>query len=212
MSLIDLPFLSTLSPALEKSINLALSVDPGAQAKLKPLDQCVLEIHLRSIDRSIFLKADDGKIRIIGKGYGAHVTLSGTSLAFIKLASQSDVNNLFKSKDLSMTGDAVRAQQIQNFTKSIDIDWEALLAEVIGDVPAHVLSAGVKQGVHWSRHLSQNFVRDVEEFIKYEVRLLPGKAIAASQFESIDQLRLATDRLEAKVRQLLKRTEQKTPD
>ncbi len=211
MSLLDLPFLQHLSPALEKSLNVALSMDPAAQKKLKPLDQCVLEIHLRSFKRSLFVKADGGKIKLVGPEHGAQVTLSGTTLAFFKLASQRNINTLFKSRELSMIGDAVRAQQIQQVAASIDIDWEGLLAEVIGDVPAHMLSTTVKQSVSWSKQVSQSFLRDLEEFIKYEVRALPGKAIAASQFEGIDQLRLATDRLEARVRNLLKRVDQKAP-
>lgn len=208
MSFLDLPFFQHLSPTIEKSLNMALSVDPAAAQKLKPLDQCVLEIHFRSLKRSIFMQADAGSIKLVGAEQGAHVTLSGTTMAFIKLAGKRDVNALFRSRELSMSGDAVRAQQIQSFARSIDLDWEALLAEVIGDVPAHFLSNSVRQGITWSRHFGQSFARDLEEFVKYEVRMLPGKAIAASQFEAIDQLRLATDRLEARVRHLLKRSEQ----
>ncbi len=207
MSLLDLPVFQQLTPTLEKSINLALSVDPAAASKLKPLDQCILEIHLRSLQRSLFFKAVNGSVKLVGPEQGAHVTLSGTTLAFLKLAAQRDANNLFKSRDLSMSGDAVRAQQIQTFARNIDLDWEALLADIIGDVPAHLLSSTLKQSVTWSRHISQSFMRDLEEFVKYEVRMLPGKAIAASQFDAIDQLRLATDRLDARIRNLLKRSD-----
>ena len=126
-------------------------------------------------------------------------------MAFFKLAAQQDATQLFKRRELAISGDAVRAQQIQRLAQTLDLDWEALLAQLVGDTPAHLISNGVRQTTAWTKHVSLTLRQDLEEFIKYELRLLPGKAIAASHFDSIDQLRLATDRLEARVRKLLTR-------
>ena len=52
----------------------------------------------------------------------------------------------------------------------------------------------------FGKTLSRSFMNDLEEFIKYEVRLIPSKTLAKKQFETIDQLRLASDRLEARLK------------
>ena len=70
-----------------------------------------------------------------------------------------------------------------------------------------LIGTSLRQSLAFGKNLSQSFMNDLEEFIKYEVRLIPSKAIAKTQFEAIDQLRLATDRLEARLKQAFKQTE-----
>lgn len=207
MAFLDIPIVQQAAPALEKAINLALSMDPASQQRLKPLNGCVLEIYFTAAKRSVFFKAEEGKVILLGNHDAPSVTLSGKMIAFVKLAYTNDKQSLFRSKEIELSGDAVRAQQIQNFMSRINIDWEGVLAEIIGDVPAHVLGTSVRQGIGWSKSLSSHFLVDLEEFIKYEVRLLPSRAMAKTQFEAIDQLRMATDRLEARIKSLIKSTE-----
>lgn len=203
MSLLDMSALKTLLPAVETAINKALAMDPGSPEKLKPLNGCILEVNITSLRQSFFFSVQDQKVVLLDADTPPTVTLSGTSMGLIKLALQKEKNILFRRKEVSLTGDAVRAQQIQNFMKKLEVDWEALLAEAIGDVPAHLLTQGLQSGLTWGRHLSQSLSHDIEEFIKYELRLLPSKAKARAQFDAIDQLRLATDRLEARVKKLV---------
>jgi len=204
MGLLDTPLAQKLAPTLESSINLALSMDPGARKRLKPLQGCVFEINITSLKYSFFFGTEENKIKLLPPETPPSVTLSGSASALIKLALYKDKNILFKTRAVSLSGDAVRAQQIQTFMRTLKIDWEALLAEAIGDMPAHLLSSSLKTGFTWSKSLSLSFIRDAEEFIKYELRLLPSKAMAAKQFDAIDQLRLATDRLEARVKARIK--------
>lgn len=208
----NIPLLNTLAPAVEKAINAALSMDPGSQKKLHPLRGCVLEINIRSTRRSIFFGVKDDKIILMPNDDTPSVRLEGSLFALIKLASYNDKKPLFKSKEIVLSGDAVRTEQIQNFIRNINVDWEGVLAEVIGDVPAHFLGSSVRQGLSWSKMLSQSFLRDVEEFIKYEVRLIPGKALASKQFAAVDKLRLATDQLEARFKSLVSRTEHQSEE
>lgn len=207
MSIFDSPLLHKSAPALEAAINTAIAMDPGSKKKLYSLRDCVLEIHISSARHSIYFGVDDGKIVLLPKVDTPSVRLEGSALALIKLASYRDKNPLFRSKEVRLTGDSVRSEQIQNFVRSINIDWEGLLAEAIGDVPAHIVGSSVRQSMSWGKMLSHSLLRDIEEFIKYEVRLIPGRALAQKQFEAIDQLRLATDRLETRFKSLINRAE-----
>lgn len=205
MNLFSQPLIQQFAPTLERAINAALAMDPGAEKKLQPLNGCVLEIRISNLNQSLFIGAKGNHVLLLSAEHAPTVTMTASLLALAKLAAQRDSAELIANRELTFTGDAVRAQQIQRFTDNLDIDWEGLLARFIGDTPARFLSNSAKQGVSVAKTFGQNFIRDVEEFVKYELRLLPSRALAKKQFDAIDQLRTASDRLEARVKGLTNR-------
>jgi ubiquinone biosynthesis accessory factor UbiJ len=205
MNLFNQPLLQQFAPALERAINAALAMDPGAEKKLQPLNGCVLEIRISNLNQSLFIGAKGNRVLLLSAEHSPTVTMTASLLTLAKLAAKRDSAALIANRDLSFSGDAVRAQQIQRFTDNLDIDWEGLLARFIGDTPAKFLTSGAKQSLTLAKTFGQNFARDLEEFIKYELRLLPSRALADKQFDAIDQLRIASDRLEARVKALTNR-------
>jgi len=231
MSLLNFSMLQKIAPVLESAVNKALTMDPGSQKHLKRLKGCVLELHISSAKRSFFfgveseensqnVKANSGsnkshqqpstfKVTLLTDAHNPSVQLKGSALAFVKLATYADKNSLFKTKELEMSGDSVRSQQIQSFMLSLNIDWDGLLANFVGDVPAHLLGSSVRSGFSWGKSLSLSLIRDIEEFIKYEVRLLPTRALAKKQFIAIDKLFQATEALEKRIKQRLSASKSK---
>lgn len=189
---------------LSGAINIALAKDPVARKKLNGLRDCVLELHLKNLNQSLFIAVQNERIAVLKDAQKASLRLSGNLIAFIKLATQDDKRALFQSEDIVLTGDAVRAQQILHLIEALDIDWEAIIADVLGDIPAHAIGTGLKKSWAWTQKLSATLLRDLEEYVKYELRLFPSKPLAKRQFDKIDQLRLATDRLEARMKKLFK--------
>ncbi|MFT7373903.1 MAG: ubiquinone biosynthesis protein UbiJ [Oleiphilaceae bacterium] len=206
MSLIDPTLIQKIAPSIEKAINLALSMDPVSQKKLNLLQGCILEVAITAPQQTLFFGSIDGKVVILPPQDSSSVCLSGRAFAFIKLASTQNKTALFKNKEITLSGDAVRAQQIQGLMGSVNIDWEGILATFIGDVPAHFIGTSLRQSLAFGKNISQSFINDLEEFIKYEVRLIPSKAMAKNNFDAIDQLRLAADRLEARLKLAVKQT------
>ncbi|KZY63735.1 hypothetical protein A3742_04735 [Oleiphilus sp. HI0071] len=205
MNLFSQPLLQQFAPVLQRAINAALMMDPGAEKKLQPLNGCVLEIRISNLNQSLFIGAKGNRVLLLSAEHAPTVTMTASLFALAKLAARRDSAELIANRDLSFSGDAVRAQQIQRFTDNLDIDWEGLLARFIGDTPAKFVTSSAKQSATFAKTFSQNFVRDLEEFVKYELRLLPSRALADKQFDAIDQLRTASDRLEARVKALTNR-------
>jgi ubiquinone biosynthesis protein UbiJ len=205
MNLFSQPLVQQLAPSLERAINAALAMDPGSEKKLQPLNGCVLEIRISNLNQSLFIGAKGNRVLLLSAEHAPTVTMTASLFTLMKLAAQRDSAELLANRELSFSGDAVRAQQIQRFTDNLDIDWEGLLARLIGDAPARFLSNSAKQSLAMAKTFSQNFARDLEEFVKYELRLLPSRALAKKQFDTIDQLRMASDRLEARVKVLTNR-------
>lgn len=202
MSLIDPALIQKVAPTIEKAINLALSMDPVSQKKLNLLQGCILKIDITTPNQTLYFGSEEGKVVILEPQENASVCLSGTAFSFVKLASAQDKTALFRQQEITLSGDGVRAQQIQGFMSSVTIDWEGILATVVGDVSANLIGSSLRHSFTLGKTISQSFINDLEEFIKYEVRLIPSKATAQKQFEAIDQLRLATDRLEARIKKI----------
>jgi len=205
MNISDTTMLKKLALELENAINAALTMSPNSQKHLKRLTGCILEIFISSTKQSFYFgvkqSEDHYQVVLLPKQESSSVQLSGSALSFFKLASTLNKSSVFRSREIKLSGDSVRSEQIQLFLNSTNIDWEGLFASVIGDVPAHIVGNTLRNSLSWGKMFSQSLIRDVEEFIKYEVRLLPGKAVATKQFAAIDQLYQATKNLELKIKE-----------
>ena len=194
-------------------VNSALAMSPGAQKHLKNLEQCVLKIQLSGLNSTFYFGVVSSsevaeaalepvqttyKVQLVEPRENPDVSLSGSPLSFIKLLSQKNKASLFKHKELDLQGDAVRIQQIFAFLNTLEIDWDGLLANFIGDVPAHFIGSTLRTGLAWGFNFSQAFIRDAEEYIKYELRLLPDKARASKQFSAIADLAKDVETLKAR--------------
>jgi len=207
MAFTTVSIIKVFGQSIEKAVNIGLSVDPAARQKLKPLRGCILEVSISSPKITLLFEVDADQIKILPGNVKPTVVFEGSALTLFKLATIKDKNWLFKTKELRLTGDAVRSQQIQTFVRSLRIDWEALLAELIGDVPAHFINSTLTSGYRWGLSASNSLIRDIEEFVKYELNLLPTRSASQLQQDAINKLRQATVQLEKRVKRLSKQTE-----
>lgn len=230
MSFLDPSLLNKIAPGVEAAINIALTMDPAAQKHLKRLKGCTLKIDLGASNKAFYFgvselpcktPADGAKAEASQDKLSYHVVLidapenisvqvKASILSLIKLAGLKDKSPLFKTKEIELSGDSVRIQQIQGFLTALNIDWEGMLASFIGDVPAHILGQTFRHSFSWSRNLTLALIRDAEEFIKYELRIFPNKAVADKQFTAIDKLYQATESLEKRIRARLQEARSKS--
>lgn len=199
---------------LVSSINGALAMAPGAQKHLKNLETCVLKLQLTGINLAFYFGVDGSsasnestpdniqdiyKVQLVDAVDTPDVCVTGSPLAFMKLLGQRNKVHVFRTKELVLQGDAVRIQQILAFLNALEVDWDGVLAKFIGDVPAHFLGSTLRNSLAWGLSFSQAFIRDAEEYIKYELRLLPDKARAHKQFAAIAELANDIEKLEKRI-------------
>lgn len=199
-------------------INSALAMSPGSQKHLKNLENCILRINLTGLESDFYFgvtkseqinketapetKLFKYQVQLVEATESPNASITGSPIAFIKLVSQKNKSLLFQSRELKLEGDSVRIQQILAFLSTLKIDWDGLLANFIGDVPAHLLGTSLRSGLIWGLNFSQALFRDTEEFIKYELRLLPDKRRAKKQFSAIQLLSDDLDKLTKRFNQL----------
>lgn len=194
-------FSTGIVAALEQALNHALALDPVARKALMALLDEPFLLQLEPPGLELYLTADSRCVRLQSASeIPAAVTLSGSPLAFAAVALGDD--EAFRDGRLTLEGDVARAHQLQRILQQLQPDWEASLAETIGDVPAHFLARRLRQALSWSREARSGLTRNIEEYLQEESGTVPARPEAEALFEDIDALRLKADRLAARVSKL----------
>ena len=189
--------------ALEFSVNQALKLDPATALKLTSLDNHVFHLHCTSPELSFYLIPGRGEIRLCGFFDGeADTTLTGSANAFAKLATSPDPANALINGELSLHGDSHALIQLQQIGKQLDLDWEAPLAQLFGDVVGHQLGRGLRNGFSFARQAFASFKRQVDDYIVEESDLVAPRWQVERFYSEVDQLSLRAERLEARLQKL----------
>lgn len=193
--------------ALEAVINRALSLSPDGQQELAKLAGCVFGVHCTAPTMDAYIQPNaKGRIRLMGTYEGNITTrVTGSASDFTELASSEDPTATLINGSLELDGDSAPLIELQKLISALDVDWEAPLVEVLGDVAGHQL-AKVLRGVHsWSRQASDGLMRQLQEFIHEEAKLCPPRLELEDFYSDIAQLTRQVERLQSRISRLRKR-------
>ena len=186
--------------ALEKAINQALKLDPASSQKLGKLDGNVFRFDFIGPDVDIFLLPSHNQLILMGHFEDKATTeVKGQPSDFIELLTAEDAGAALINGNITLQGDSSALLELQSILHNLELDWEAELAKVIGDIPAHQIGKAVRSGLQWGKQAHNSIMRQVEEFIHEEGRLLPPRAELEDFFDDVDKLKQNADRLAAKV-------------
>jgi len=194
--------MSAITAVLERGLNRALELDPaGRRALMAALSGPVKFTVEAPLSLALALIPANGRILVSGQvPENPALELSGRPMAFVALATGDD--QVFSTGRIRVSGDMALAHQFQRAIDQLDPDWEAAMADYIGDVPAHFLGQRLRAAVKWSRQAFRSLNANVEEYIHEESRSLPGRRELEATFADIDQLSLRAERLDARVNRL----------
>lgn len=134
-----------------------------------------------------------------------NATIETTLVALGRAAVQKDQAGL--PDGMRLTGDTEVARQFSEILQQLDIDWEEHVAKQFGDVVAHQLGEGVRSLFSWGKSVADSLSRDAAEFVREEAQQTPHPDEVAEFVDEVDELRSATDRLEARINLLLSAAE-----
>jgi ubiquinone biosynthesis protein UbiJ len=204
------PMLSTAALAsAEKIINAALAYDPASRIALAQLEPQVLAIQIVAPDFKIFVIPTQDGIHLRGHYEGDISTqLQGTLPALISLI-KSDRLNL-KDSGVQLFGSTSFLAELQKILKNLEIDWEEILSQVFGDIIGHQSAELIRGKISWTKDRVNNIQRLTSEFLTEELRVLPSKPELAFFNSQVDDITLGVDRVAARIKQILARTERKS--
>ena len=191
---------STALSGVEKMINSALAYDPATQRELAALAGRILVINSTVPPLKIAIEpATAGLILHPFWNDEADTTLQGSLVAIIRLALSRDEQNSFAGTGVEVTGDTDLLRQCNQLLRNLDVDWEALLAKLVGDVPAHIVGEAVRNSNDLQAKTTSRVKSAVAELAQEELKLNPSAPEFDSFKEQIRLLSANTDRLLARL-------------
>ncbi len=203
------PLASDLAMLAETAVNRALQRDPYSCERLNRLAGRVLRCQLSFPALTLTIGVEEpGCLRFMAaaEAVDCHVEAGSADLLQWVLSGEQGL-----PEGIRVRGDSALLHQLMDIVRDLDLDWEGLLGDQIGDLAAHpIFQAGrwLQQQLQQNNRLLSD---DLEAYLHDELRVLPVRDELAYFYDQVDELRLATDRLQARIRRL---TEQAslTPD
>ncbi len=197
--------MSRLDPLLRPlatTLNRILALDPGSAGRLARLEGKSLAVRITAPEITVHVLFADTTLRLLGTPptteHKPDATVSGSPLALLALAR--DPHGAGESVQFS--GDLGVVRDLRSLLAETDLDWEELLAGVMGDMPAHQLGRAAGHFRHWLDDARRAAETGVVEYLTEERRELPTKAEVDLFLSGVDRLREDADRLEARLRRL----------
>lgn len=196
-------FAQIFSASIESALNRYIALDPDALSRFSSIEGKIIAIEIQGLNQIISLfPSADGFMVLSDFDGEADTMISATPVSLVKLGLSRETKDLLFSGEITITGDVGLANQFNQLLSQLDIDWEELLAQNIGDIAAHKFTNVVKDVSSWMKRSKRSFSMDAGEYIQEEVRLSPSNAELRQFVNRVDELRESVDRLAASVQQL----------
>ena len=189
--------------AVETAVNSGLKYDSATRKALGEMNGQVLEINCTLPPLTFCVIFGEDSVSLLSRYEGtANTSLRGTALSLAALATNSEDKISFYGTGVEVEGDHDLLRQIRRILKHLDVDWEAALAKLIGDVPAHLVGESLRSAAAWQTQAAKRATSAAAEFAQEEIRLTPSANEVAHFRTQVRQLSTDVDRLAARTNRL----------
>jgi ubiquinone biosynthesis protein UbiJ len=203
------PLPGVFAGLLEAAINRLLATDQNSAQRLQRLDGRVVELQLQGLGIALFFTFTPHRVRVgLAAAREADTVISGSPPALFAMAmpDQDDAWGRPGSR-VRISGDATLARDIERLFSRLDLDWEAELSRWLGDVIGYQVAAGARGALEQLRAAAADFEEMTGEQLRRAGGMLAQQADIRTFSDAVDELRDATNRLEAKLRILREQRE-----
>jgi ubiquinone biosynthesis protein UbiJ len=196
-------FKRTALEGAEALINAALTKDPASKQALTKLEGQVFLVESTLPPLTIAIEPTATGIQLHDNWDGnVTVTINGTLIAMAAIAVNAKESISFSGTGVNVSGNLDTLHQLNKIMGDVDIDWEGALAEIIGDIPAHLIAKGIRNSAVIRKDIVTRASSGLVEVAQEEFNLTPSKNEFEAMIPDIRQLSADADRLAARVRQL----------
>jgi len=188
---------------LETLLNQALRWEASSLDALNKLSGKIIRIEISGIPgENLSLFPDNQGFIVLSDYEGeADVRISAKLFSLLQLLLQRDAS-LSNNPDVTITGKISIAQDLFQFLKALDIDWEEQAARWFGDAPAHKLGNVFRQCETYSSEQFNQLQLNISEYLQEESRQLPTRIEMENFLNGVDTLRDDFERLKQRVQRL----------
>lgn len=188
---------------VEKIVNAALIHDPASEQKLTSMAGRVVLIDSTVPSLRIAIEFGTNGVMLHHNWQDeADICISGTLVSIVAMAIQSEDTASLSGTGVNVTGNLDMLRQLNQIFAGLDIDWEAALAELIGDVPAHIMADSIRKSSSMRADAMQRAQSAVVEVSQEELRLTPSQTEYQQFVQSVRHLSTDVDRLVARANRI----------
>ena len=196
-------FKRTALEGAETLINAALTKDPASKQALTKLEGQVFLVESTLPPLTVAIEPTATGIQLHDNWDGnVTVTINGTLIAMAAIAVNAKESISFSGTGVNVSGNLDTLHQLNKIMGDVDIDWEGALAEIIGDIPAHLIAKTVRNSVVIRQDIVTRASTGLVEVAQEEFNLTPSKNEFETIIPDIRQLSADADRLAARVKRL----------
>lgn len=180
----------------------ALRYDPGTRNSIKSMSGRILAIEVTQPQFTLYLTVEHDQVRLpLAVDSEPEATLRGSLTDLAALMSRESFS--LANSGVTLQGNAQLVQQWRRILHRLDIDWEEPLNNLVGDLAGHPLAQGLRSLAGKMRRDANNLPVYLADYLTDELQLLVSHDEAELFFDDINQLRSASDRLEARLQRLI---------
>ena len=190
-----------LTQQLERTANRTLMYAPVTRMQLVKLKGRTLALELEKPHFPLYLAVGKRQLRFQSRWDApADVTIRGPALSLLRQMSHQDNTPADLMKlGIEIDGDQQLAQQFLVILRDLDMDFESLLGDVVGDVAAHQISTVARVGLSWFRSTAKTVLQQSRHLLVEEQEWLISPQLFRRFRSDVEELREDSDRLQARL-------------
>ncbi|WP_313305019.1 ubiquinone biosynthesis accessory factor UbiJ [Stutzerimonas balearica] len=192
-----------LLASAEQGLNRVLRLDPTALPRLARLAGRIIEIDCSAPAMQLFVLVEEDGLRLASSwAADADCRLRAPASSLVRLLVSRQKTAVLHEPQVSIDGDSGVLMSLAEVLQDLELDWEYEASRWLGPVGAQLLGTGVRTPTRWLRENGDSLRQDLADYLTEESRALVGQQEAEVRFSEIDDLKLALDRLEARIERL----------
>ena len=196
---------------LERAANGALKYAPVTRIQMVPLKGHSLGIQLQRPAIPLQLCVDKRQIRIYSNWeMDTDVTIKGPAMSLVRQLTKNQTTPAdLMQNGIEIDGDQELAEQFITLLRNLDLDFEGILADFIGDLAARQLGNFARTGLEIFHQAATTFAEQTKRFIAEDQAMVVGPS-EFDQFKlEVDEIRQRGDRLQARLQNIQQQLEPK---
>ena len=192
-----------LLAGVETGLNRVLRLDGTALPRLQSLSGKVIAVHCQSPTLELFILPSGDGLQLASQWHAAaDCTLTAPAASLARLALSREKTAVLHRPEVSLDGDSAVLLQLAGVLQDLELDWEYEVSRWLGPVATTLLAGHLRSRVNFASHGAASLKQDLADYLAEESRTLVGQREADVRFAELDQLKLALDRLEARIERL----------
>ena len=201
----DPALLSAALAGAEQALNQAIALAPYSHQELDAVSGTLLGIEITTLDLIVYIEmVTDTEVRLMAHcERDTDAFVSGTLEDFAVLATSDDPAATLINSGIELEGSSASLITLQQVIARMEIDWEAPLVELLGDVVGHQIAEGLRRFFRWGEGARTSLKRQVSEYLLEEGRLTPPKAELEHFYDAVQSVAMRVERAQSQVEKLL---------